>query len=245
MPNIYNSMPALIAHRGASAFAPENTAAAIILAAELGATWCEVDVTISADGVAVIHHDAYLERCSDGQGLVIQHTLAELKKLDAGSWFDAKYQQQQVLTLTDLLTIANELQLSLNLEIKPIFGREAETVKAMVAALEQTPFKHSLLLSSFNVHALLEAKAQLPHLTRALNSEAIPVNWQQRLAEVDALGLHFQLEFFNKDQVRSIRAAGFHCAIFTVNDADTAQQLLASGVNAVFSDYPNLLFPSV
>ena len=51
MPNIYNSMPALIAHRGASAFAPENTAAAIILAAELGATWCEVDVTISADGV--------------------------------------------------------------------------------------------------------------------------------------------------------------------------------------------------
>ena len=99
-------------------------------------------------------------------------------------------------------------------------------------------------LSSFNVHALYEAKAQLPHLTRALNVEAIPYNWQERLTEVDAQGLHFQLEFFNQTQVSKIRAAGFSCAIFTVNELDTAQALFDAGVNAVFSDYPNLLISS-
>lgn len=248
MPNAYNNMPALIAHRGASAFAPENTAAAIILAAQLGATWCEVDVTISADGIAVIHHDADLERCSNGQGLVIQHTLANLKQLDAGSWFDAKYHQQRILTLSELLIIAKHLNLGLNLEIKPTIGREKETVQAMLVALEQITTHQPILLSSFNVHALYEAKTQLPYLTRALNVEAIPYNWQQRLTEVDAQGLHFQLEFFNQTDVSDIRAAGFNCAIFTVNDANTAQELFDAGVNAVFSDYPNLFktpFPAL
>ena len=241
MPNAYNRLPALVAHRGASAFAPENTAAAIILAAELGATWCEVDVTISADGIAVIHHDVDLERCSNGHGLVIQQSLAQLKTLDVGSWFAEEYAHQRLLTLPELLTLANRLKLGLNLENKPTIGRETETVRAVVEALEKTPATQPLLLSSFNVHALYEAKAQLPHLSRALNVEAIPHNWRQRLAEVDAQGLHFQLEFFNPIDVGNIRAAGFNCAIFTVNSATIAQTLFDAGVNAVFSDYPNLL----
>lgn len=241
MPDAYNSMPAVVAHRGAGAFAPENTAAAISLAVELGATWCEVDVTISADGIAVIHHDAGLERCTNGHGLVIKHTLAELKQLDAGSWFDAKYHQQRMLTLAELLVMANHLKLGLNLEIKPTFGREEETVKAIAYELKKNPCQKHVLLSSFNVHALYEAKLQLPHLTRALNTEAIPHNWQQRVAEVDAQGLHFQLEFFNAEQVKSINDSGIHCAVFTVNDISVARQLFAAGVNTIFSDYPNLL----
>lgn len=241
MASTYNNLPPVVAHRGAGAFAPENTAAAISLAVELGATWCEVDVTISADGVAVIHHDADLERCTNGHGLVIQHSLAELKQLDAGSWFDAKYHQQRMLTLSELLIMANHLKLGLNLEIKPTIGREPETVKAIAQALKDNPCQHHVLLSSFNVHALYEAKLQIPHITRALNIEAIPVNWQQRVAEVDAHGLHFQLEFFNAEQVKSINDAGISCAVFTVNDAEIAAKLFAAGVNTVFSDYPNLL----
>lgn len=241
MTNAYDHIPALIAHRGASAFAPENTAAAIILAAEQGATWCEVDVALSADGIAVIHHDPDLKRCSNGQGLVIQHSLAQLKALDVGSWFSEHFQAQRFLTLTELFALANRLDMGLNLEIKPIVGRETDTVLAIANALEQTPFNPPVLLSSFNLHALYEAKAQLPHLTRALNVEAIPPNWQERLNEVDAQGLHFQLEFFNADLVSNIRTAGYGCAVFTVNHRPTAQTLFNAGVNSIFSDYPGLL----
>ena len=74
----YEYISPVIAHRGACGEAPENTKASIELAARQGARWAEVDVTISADGVAVIHHDADLSRCSDGSGLVIQKKMAEL-----------------------------------------------------------------------------------------------------------------------------------------------------------------------
>ena len=113
----YEFITPVVAHRGASGQAPENTAAAIRLAAAQGAHWVEVDVTISADGFAVIHHDHDLKRCSDGSGLVIQQPLAQLRNLDCGSWFDAQFSGEPLLALSDLVSLANELEIGLNLEI--------------------------------------------------------------------------------------------------------------------------------
>lgn len=242
--SIYSQIPPVIAHRGASQLAPENTGAAIQMAAQMGASWCEVDVTISADGVAVIHHDADLARCSNGTGLVIQKTLAQLRELDMGSWFSKQFAGEKILTLTELLALANKLHLGLNLEIKPTLGREAQTLAAMVSAFQHVPPKHPILLSSFNPYALHEAKRQLPQYPRALNTEAIPNDWQARLHEVDAIGLHFQLEFFAAKEVKALREAGFFCMVFTVNQPEIAQRLLLSGVSAVFSDHPQLLSTS-
>lgn len=239
--NAYDFLPRVVAHRGASQDAPENTASAIRLAAEQGARWAEVDVTISADGIAVIHHDAELERCSDGQGLVILNTLAQLKELDVGRWFDARFSGERMLTLNELLLLANQLEIGLNLEIKPTIGRESETVWAIRQALLQTPFDQPLLLSSFNIHALQEAKQHLPHITRGLNVEAIPSDWQQRLDEADCSGLHFAKEFFDAARVKALKAAGYHCMVFTVNDAEHAQRLFDAGVDAVFCDGPERL----
>jgi len=78
------TMPAVIAHRGASGHAPENTLAAIHKAHDFGATWIEIDVNISKDGVPVLFHDDGVERCSTGTGLVIEHSLNDLKALDSG-----------------------------------------------------------------------------------------------------------------------------------------------------------------
>lgn len=240
-PDAYEEISPVIAHRGASADAPENTRAAIELAARQGARWAEVDVTISADGIAVIHHDADLKRCSNGDGLVIQKRLAELKQLDAGSWFSEHYQGEKILTLTELLLLANQLELGLNLEIKPTIGREPETVWAIYQTLQQVSFEQPLLFSSFSLHALQSARRHMPHITRALNVEAIPADWQHRLEEADCAGLHFAKEFFDAAQVRAIRAAGYHMLVFTVNDADTAQRLLQAGVDGVFTDLPQSL----
>jgi glycerophosphoryl diester phosphodiesterase len=81
----------------------------------------------------------------------------------------------------------------------------------------------------------------MPHITRALNVEAIPADWQHRLEEADCAGLHFAKEFFDAAQVRAIRDAGYHMLVFTVNDADTAQRLLQAGVDGVFTDMPQQL----
>lgn len=241
MPNVYSSAPSLLAHRGASAYAPENTAAAIRKAAELGATWCEVDVTISADQVAVIHHDPELDRCSSGTGLLVKHRLAELKMLDAGSWFAAEFANEKILTLTELIGLANALQLGLNLEIKPTLGLEEQTVLAMQKAFAEIAPLQPILLSSFNPYALKAAQQHLPSYTRALNSEAIPNDWQSKLEQLGASGLHFWNEFYDTAKVKEIRQAGFNCMVFTVNDKATARRYLDEGVNAVFSDKPQLL----
>ena len=234
----YEFIAPVIAHRGASGEAPENTEAAISLAARQGARWAEVDVTISADGIAVIHHDQDLQRCSDGEGLVILKRLSQLKALDCGSWYGPQFAGQRLLTLTDLLTLANRLDLALNLEIKPTVGREPETVWAIAQALHTVPFEQPLILSSFSIHALHAASTHLPHITRALNTEAIPRNWQERLEEAGCQGLHFAREFVDTALMHDIRAAGYHMLVFTVNDPELAQQLFEYGVSGVFTDHP-------
>ncbi len=234
----YEYITPVVAHRGASAEAPENTAAAIRLAASQGARWAEVDVTISADGIAVIHHDHDLNRCSDGNGLVILQQLAQLRKLDCGSWFSSNYSGEPLLTLADLILLANELEIALNLEIKPTPGREDETVWAIAETLRTVPSEQPILLSSFSFYALRAAKDYLPHLTRALNVEAIPKDWHSRLEELDCHGLHFAHEFSQPALIAEIRQAGYHMLVFTVNNAHEAQKLLDMGVSAVFTDFP-------
>ena len=236
LPAAYQNIPRFIAHRGASAQAPENTHASMRLAIELGAKWAETDITISADGIAVIHHDAELERCSNGTGLVIQKTLAQLKKLDVGGWYGPEFAGEKFLTLTELLSLANQHGLGLNLEIKPTMGREAETVAAIKCAFAEVPPRTPILFSSFNPYALKEAQQQLPSYTRALCSEALPQDWQVRLNEIGASGLHFARDFFDAKAIAAIKAAGFYCLSYTVNDPAEAERFFNAGVDAVFHD---------
>jgi glycerophosphoryl diester phosphodiesterase len=234
----YDHITPVIGHRGACGEAPENTQASIELAAHQGAQWVEVDVTISADGIAVIHHDHELDRCTDGTGILNLHRLSELKKLDAGSWFASEFAQQRILTLTELLTLANQLDLNLNLEVKPVIGRESETVWAISRSLQEVPFEHPLLLSSFSLHALRACASHLPHITRAINVEAIPRNWSERIEEAGCQGLHFQAEFASESVIREIKAAGYHLLSYTVNNPEVAEKLLGYGVDGVFTDHP-------
>lgn len=240
-PSAYSLISKVIAHRGASGSAPENTASAIIEAARLGAEWAEVDVTISADGHAIIFHDHNLVRCTDGTGLVIQKTLAELKELDAGSWYSPFCSEERILTFEELLLLAESLNLNLNLEIKPTIGREAETVWAMHKVLQKTSFSQAILISSFNYFALKEAQSLLPHYTRALNVEAIPADWQERLESVGAEGLHFDAQFIDTAAIAEVVSSDTPLCCFTVNDFETAQRLFQAGVSAVFTDYPERL----
>jgi glycerophosphoryl diester phosphodiesterase len=95
----------IVAHRGSSADRPENTLASTRRAIEAGATAIEVDVRTTRDGQLVLLHDARLEHTTNGQGLVGEHTLAEIKRLDAGSRFDPKFKDERVCTLAEALAV--------------------------------------------------------------------------------------------------------------------------------------------
>ncbi|MFZ2656310.1 MAG: glycerophosphodiester phosphodiesterase family protein [Victivallales bacterium] len=111
-------MVQVIAHRGASAYAPENTLASFELASSMGSDWFELDCTLSKDGEVVVIHDDNVDRVSDGRGKVSEKTLAELKRLDAGAWKDPRFAGERIPTLDETLAFAKEHGIGVYIEVK-------------------------------------------------------------------------------------------------------------------------------
>ncbi len=120
--------PRLIAHRGLSARAPENTLAAVRAAHEAGCRWVELDVQLLGDGTPVIWHDRDINRCSNGRGRLADLDIDQARRLDAGSWFDAAFAGESMATLEQMLTLIDELALGLNLELKVNRGRDPKAL---------------------------------------------------------------------------------------------------------------------
>jgi glycerophosphoryl diester phosphodiesterase len=110
---------AVIAHRGASAYAPENTLAAFELAVDMKADWYELDCLLAKDDTVIVSHDNDVDRCTDGKGLITEKTLAELKALDAGTWYDPKFAGERLPTLAESLAMAKD-RIGVYVEIKSV-----------------------------------------------------------------------------------------------------------------------------
>ena len=239
MQSAYLSLPQVIAHRGSSGEAPENTLASLHLAGQQGAKWVEIDVILRADGVPVIFHDDYLSRTTNGDGLIHKTLLSDLKKLDVGSWKDPKFHAERIPTLLEAIEVISQYGMGLNLEIKPCEGLEEETVEASIDVLKAHWPQHlPLLLSSFSYFALLSAQTLWPEVARGYNVSAIPRAWKDRLQHLGCQGLHIHQSFFNTQLVADIKAAGYKVLSFTINDESLALQMIEQGLDAVFSDYP-------
>jgi glycerophosphoryl diester phosphodiesterase len=147
--------PLVIAHRGDSGNAPENTLRSFSQAMELGADVIELDVHLSADGVPVVIHDYTVQRTTDGRGRVAGLTLEELERLDAGSWFHRRFAGERVPTLEEALRLSNG-RVGVNLEIKPVSDKTGarETVVRSLETIRRCGVEPSVLLSSFQ-HSLL------------------------------------------------------------------------------------------
>lgn len=235
-------MPKIIAHRGASGEAPENTLTAIRLAAQSGAEWIEIDVNISRDGIPVLHHDDDLTRCSDGQGLVIESNWDELKALDSGSWFDEKYRGEPICTLDQCLDLAGESGLSVNIEIKPCSGWEIPATEAIAACLKRRRDLPDILISSFSHVALQCSARDLDFLPRASLFLVTPPNWQQLTSEVNASSINLHANsLLSTSAVQQFHEARLGVYCYTVNTTEQAQKIFALGVDGVFSNYPKLL----
>ena len=133
----YPNLPSVIGHRGAYNSAPENTLIAFRKAAQLGARWVEIDVRLSSDKVPVIFHDNEVNRTTNGQGPVGTLTLKSLKKLDAGSYYHTDFSGEKIPTLLETISLCIELNLGINIEIKPNYGQATETVTAILAIINR------------------------------------------------------------------------------------------------------------
>ncbi len=238
--------PQLVTHRGAGRQAPENTLAAFRLGASRGFLMMEYDVKLSKDGVAVLLHDDTVDRTSNATGIAGDRTLAELADIDFGAWHSPQYAGEPIPTLYSIAayTLANGIRS--NIEIKPTTGLEAET-GTQVARLAQKLWAHAdvpPLISSFSEEALEAALQEAPMLPRALLIEdEVPADWQQRLEKLQCIGINPSNRHITRELISAMCAAGYHVAVWTVNDADRARDLFNWGCSAVITDEINTMAP--
>lgn len=242
----FETMPRIIGHRGASGLAPENTIASFEKAADIGTKSIEIDVMVTADNHCVICHDMNVRRCTDGEGPVLLKTLEQIKALDAGSWFKSEFTGEKIPTLTETIEFIHGRDMSINLEIKPTDGWQVPTARIVGQELkEKLPSDLPILLSSFNIEALMTIGDIVPHLPRGYLADTIPDEWEARLSAARADSLHCNKDFVTKEAVKAVKSAGYRFLVYTVNDPEQAKQLLSWGVDAIITDYPDRMLPLV
>ena len=232
----------IIAHRGFSAVAPENTVISIEKAIDLGADMVEFDVTVSADGHVVVIHDETLNRTTNGQGSVSSHTLEELRRLDAGSWFATEFSGEKIPTLDEMLDTTSGRILA-NIEIKP--EAVENDVSAKVARLViDKGLVDQVVVSSFSPQALAQMHEIAPEIrTASLYKKKIHRGMDplEITSEVGASAFNINHRYLNSKMRKSCRENKIPVAVYTVNDPRLMRKLIDKGVGAFFTDNPDLL----
>jgi len=236
-------LPGVIGHRGAAAYAPENTLEGIREAANCGARWVEFDAKLTGDGVVILMHDDTLDRTTSGHGPVAQATYREIGLLDAGVWFGAAWRGTRVPRLAEALALLLELDMQANIEIKACAGREIETARAVAGVVQRCwPTNRPWpLLSSFSRASLSESRAQAPHVPRGLLIWEFAADWAAAAATLGCVSIHCADRHLTSPWADEILKAGFGLAVYTVNDPVRASELKAWGVQCLITDRPDVI----
>lgn len=231
----------VIAHRGASAYAPENTLASFQTALRLRAQACEFDVQQSCDNQLVVFHDRNLRRVAHIYKEINQLTLQQLEQIDIGTWFSSSFANERIPTLAQTLQLLRELP-TIHLEIKGGKKSDLNFERRIIQALEDSDVWRKTIISSFNHDALTHV--------RNLRSDArlgyavVLTPRQRAIREARQLGcesVHIYTWRTNAEWVKQVHQAGMKLNVFTVNSVQQARKLAVLGVDGIFSDRPDLL----
>ncbi|CAM3001290.1 glycerophosphodiester phosphodiesterase [Paenibacillus sediminis] len=229
------------AHRGASAYCPENTMAAFVKSIELGATGIETDVQVTKDGHLVLIHDETFDRTAGASGWVKDYLLEEIRNLDAGSGFHSDFRGERVPTLEELLQFVKECNIVVNLELKNSIVLYPGIEEKVIAAVRSFDLTAQTIISSFNHYSLALCKQLAPEIkTGILYMEGLYEPWNYaRTIGADALHAehHAVLPEFTADASKH----GLVYHPFTVNDPEEMKRLIKAGVAGIITDYPDRL----
>lgn len=234
----------VIAHRGASGHAPENTLAAFRLAAKMGAQFIETDLRLTRDGHVIAIHDATVNRTSNGRGRVSRMSLAKIRELDAGGYLAGDKRSspcERVPTLEEILELARDARIGCYLELKSLAGQglEGKVIRAVRAAKMSSrtviiSFHSAILrivrdLDASIVTGLIVAKPTARSIALAQRIGA-----RQFLPRGDRV---------TPALLAKAQDAGLGVVAWTVNDPASMRRLIAAGVQGIITNYPDRLAP--
>jgi glycerophosphoryl diester phosphodiesterase len=234
--------PVLFAHRGASAYAPENTLSSFELALKQGADAIELDTKLTAEGEVVVIHDQTLDRTTGSPGKVKDTTLANIKLLDAGSFFSSEYVNERIPTLSEVFESVGK-KLFINIELTN-YATPGDTLAIQVAELVKF---HSLedwvMFSSFEPRNLLRIRRILPNVPLGILAieGIIGVFARSFIGKwIAPQCVHPFVDDVNQSFIEKRHASGWRVHVWTVNQADQIARLFKWGVDGIFTDDPIL-----
>ncbi|EEH64475.1 glycerophosphodiester phosphodiesterase family protein [Gleimia coleocanis DSM 15436] len=244
--------PHIIAHRGMSSLAPENTMAAFAACIDYGVKSFEFDVDIIGDGSLICIHDDSLDRTTTGKGGYYNLDYSAIRKLDAGKWFSDTYTFERIPELASVIELMNKSQLDANLEIKPCQGGHVlreKLIQHIAVALRELDPQRRLVISSFDPELLWMAAKAMPErnfaaLTETNHDEPLLEQvqmWLDIAATFPETGatlqaMHVDNEGLTAEAVKMMKDAGYKVRVWTVNDPARAAELAEWGVDAIFTD---------
>ena len=233
--------PIIFAHRGASAYAPENTLAAFELAIQAGAQAIELDAKLSADGQVIVIHDQSVDRTTNGSGKVTKIPFSAMRELDAGSSFSVKFRGERIPTLDKVFEVVGR-RILINVELTNYATPFDALIPKVVKLVKRHALEKRVLLSSFLPHNLRRARRLLPDVPVGLLTWA---GWMgagprtfARFTPYQALHPHTMS--VNARLVQRFHAAGLRVHAWTVNDEAEMRRLFTLGVDGIFTDDPQL-----
>lgn len=230
----------IIAHRGFSAIAPENTLAAFELAIARKANSIEFDIQLSADSVPVIFHDATLDRITAFSGKVREQNLSQLQTLNAGKWFSDEFSDEKIPTLKEALGILKNVDKFLYFDVKPHCEWSDAEVAEFVNTLNDRGIKEKCVITSFSDGFLAQVRRvdgdlAIGHIVA--NLEAYKTQLSQAVAQGDNLiSSQYRILLENPALIQASRSQGVDIVVWTVDDPEDRQKLIDLGITRIVTN---------
>jgi glycerophosphoryl diester phosphodiesterase len=224
----------VIAHRGASADAPENTLAAMELAITQGADWVELDVQETRDGEVVVIHDSDLKKIGASGLKVFESSLAELQSVDIGSWKDPSFSDQRVPTLQQVLALCKD-RINIVIELK-YYGKEERLEERVVKLVEDAGMQDQIVVMSLSYPGIQKMKSLRPEWSVGLLA-SVAIGDITRL-EADFFAIN--ATFASRALIKHVHKQNRKVMVWTVNDPISMSAMMSKGVDGIITDKPAL-----
>ena len=227
-----------LAHRGASSIAPENTLAAFRKAIEFGADGFELDVQLTKDTKLVVFHDEQLVRTTNGKGFIKDFTLADLKELDTGKWFNDNFIGEKIITLDELFSEFQGLDLTYNIELKSGIILYPGIEEAVIKLVERRKLVDNIIISSFNHYSIITCRQTNPEIkTGIIYLAGLYQPWEYAKT-IGCYSVHPLYYNIKPEIVVGLKENDFAIFAWTVNDPNGMVACIRSGIDAIITDKP-------
>ena len=244
-------MVEIVAHRGASGIAPENTMASIKKAIEIGVDWIEIDVRQTLDRVLIVIHDENLKRTTNGKGLVVTLPYKKIKTLDAGSWFDPKFKEETIPSLNEVLKLIKKADARLLIEVKGTKLAQPRLCENLIELIQKHEVYEQVVIQSFNAEFLktlrrLDKKIVINSLIN-FQSKSFPIYIDRipklgniyRVSKASAINPNHKI--VTQAFVDQIHKSDKKLFCWTVDNPEDMRRLIDLKVDGIITNYPDRL----